>query len=93
MTTQTTTTPLKYFCAPVIHPVTGESNTNYKKFAKDQATREVCKTAFGKEWENLAQGYHKKGIKGMISLFVLDCKEIKRIPADHNVTYSNIFVG
>ena len=27
--------PLEHFCAPVVHPVTGESITSYKKLARD----------------------------------------------------------
>ena len=71
MPTQTNKTPLERFCAPVIHPITGESITNYKKLAKYPATREVWTTAFGKEWINRSQGYHKKGTKGTDSLFLI----------------------
>ena len=88
MTTQTTTTLLEHFCAPVIHPVTSESITNHKKLAKDPASREVWTTAFEKDWGNLAQGYHKIGTKGTNSLFSLDHKDIRRIPADRTVTYA-----
>ena len=92
LTTQTTTTLLEHFCAPVIHPVTSESITNHKKLAKDPASREVWTTAFEKDWGNLAQGYHKTGTKGTNSLFPLDHKDIRRIPADRTVTYANIVV-
>ena len=57
--TQTNTTPLEHLYAPVIHPITGEYITNYKKLVKERATREVWTTAFGKEWVNSAQGYNK----------------------------------
>ena len=69
--TQTNITPLEHLSAPIIHPITGEYITNYKKFSKEPATREVWTTAFGKEWGNLAQGDHKKGNKVTNSLFVL----------------------
>ena len=92
MPTQTTITPLEHFFAPVIHPITGKSITNYKKLVKDPATRELWTTVFWKERGNLAQGDHKKGTKGTNSLFFLDHKEIKRIPADRTVTYANIVV-
>ena len=74
MPTQTNKTPLERFCAPVIHPITGESITNYKKLAKYPATREVWTTAFRKEWGNLAQGDQKNTQKEKNSLFVLDHK-------------------
>ena len=60
--------------------------------AKYPATREIWTTSFGKEWRNLAQGDHKIGTKGTNSLFVLDHRKIKRIPADRTVTYANILV-
>ena len=36
MPTHTTTTPLHHFCAPVIHPITGESITNYTSWQNVQ---------------------------------------------------------
>ena len=36
------------FCAPVVHPVTGETITSYKKLAQDPITRETWTTALGK---------------------------------------------
>ena len=50
ITIQTTTSPLGNFCVPVMHPITGEAITNYKKLVKYPEIREVGKTAFGKEW-------------------------------------------
>ena len=44
MLTQNTITPLEHLCAPVIHPITDKSITNYNKLAKDPATRKVWKT-------------------------------------------------
>ena len=93
MATQTNTTPLKHLCEPVIHPITSEYITNYNKLAKDPATREVWTTAFGKEWGNLSEGYHRTGTKGKNSLFAIDHKEIRRIPVERTVTYANIVVG
>ena len=42
------TTP---YCAAVIHPISGETITKYKKLAADPATQAVWTTAFGKKWE------------------------------------------
>ena len=59
ITKQNTTTQLEHLCETLIHLVTGEYITNYKKLAKDPATREVWTTGFGKEWGNLEQIDHK----------------------------------
>ena len=39
---------IQHFCAPVIHPKTGELITSYKRLAKDPDLKEVWKTGFGK---------------------------------------------
>ena len=67
------TTP---YCTAVVHPITGETITKYKKVAADPATQAVWTTAFGKEWGNLTQGDDKTITKGTNSLFVLDQYEI-----------------
>ena len=41
---------LQYFCAPVIHPKTGEIIMSYKRLSKDPELKEVWETGFGKEW-------------------------------------------
>ena len=48
--------PCEHFCAPVIHPITGESITTYKKLAADPVMKDTWARAFGKEFGNLAQG-------------------------------------
>ena len=58
---------IEHFCSPVIHPVTGESITNYKKLARDPLLRKTWTTGLGKEFGNLAQGeqrpqYGRRGI-------------------------------
>ncbi|KAL7425608.1 hypothetical protein ACHAXH_000191, partial [Discostella pseudostelligera] len=45
-----------HFCAPVTHPVTGESITSYNKLMRDPTLAPVWTRAFGKEFGNLAQG-------------------------------------
>ena len=46
----------QHFCAPVIHPTTGDIMTSYKRLTNDPKFREVWETGFGKEWGELAQG-------------------------------------
>ena len=88
--TQLSPTPLKHFCAPVIHPITVESITDHEKLADNPETREVWTTASGTEWVNLAQVDRRTGTKEKNSLFVLDHIEIKKTPTNRAVTYTNI---
>ena len=83
------TTP---YCAAVIHPITGETITKYKKIAADPVTQAIWTTAFGKEWVNLTQGDKKTRTKGTDSLIVLNHEEIRNIPTDRTVTYANLVV-
>ena len=39
---------IENFCAPVVHPVTGETITQYCKLVRDPITKEVWSTAMGK---------------------------------------------
>ena len=47
---------LEHFCAPVVHPVFGETISKYQTLARDAVTKETWTAAWGKEWEDLAQG-------------------------------------
>ena len=51
---------IEHFCAPVVHPTTGETITQYRKLANDPATRDVWSTAFGKEFGRMSQGDNKR---------------------------------
>ncbi len=42
---------LQHYANPMVHPVTGETISSYKKMMQDPATAEVWQTAFGKENE------------------------------------------
>jgi hypothetical protein len=83
---------IEHFCAPVVHPITGETIHTYPKLAKDPATREVWTTAFGKEFGNLAQGDNKTGTAGTDSIFIIERDEIANIPKDRTVTYARVVV-
>ncbi len=82
----------EHFCAPVIHPVTGESITKYKKLVDDPITRHIWSRAFGKEFGNLAQGDAATNTPGTDSIFVMTHEQILRIPYDRTVTYTRIVV-
>ena len=60
-----------HFCAPVIHPVTGESITAYKKLQQEPLLAATWSRAFGKEFGNLAQGDAATNTPGTDSIFVL----------------------
>ena len=55
---------LQHFCAPVIHPTTGDIITSYKKLIKDPTLKDVWETGFGKEWGGLTQGDKRTGASG-----------------------------
>ena len=54
-----------FFCAPVVHPVTVETITSYKKLADDPITRSTWTTGYGKEFGRMAQGDEKTGGLGL----------------------------
>ena len=82
----------EHFCAPVTHPVTGETITKYNKLIADPITRQVWSRAFGKEFGNLAQGDNVTNTPGTDSIFVMTHEQILRIPHDRTVTYTRIVV-
>ena len=82
----------EHFCAPVIHPHTGESITKYKKLVNDPVLAHTWSRAFGKEFGNLAQGDNLTNTARTDSIFVLTHQQIQRIPHDRTVTYPRIVV-
>ena len=62
---------LEHFCASVFHTTMGETISKYQIMAKDPETRELWKTAFGKEWGNIAKGDTKTVTEGTDSVFVM----------------------
>jgi hypothetical protein len=76
----------------MVHPVTGETITSYKKLMKDPVTQETWMTAFGKDFGGMSQGDNKLGQVGTNAMFVMDQNDIPNIPADRTVTYANIVV-
>ena len=71
---------IEHYCAPVVHPVTGETITQYKKLAKDPLLKDIWQTGLGKEVGRMAQGDTKTGTKGTNSIFVMTHAEIATIP-------------
>jgi hypothetical protein len=83
---------IEHYCAPVVHPVTGETITQYKKLAKDPLLKDIWETGLGKEVGRMAQGDIKTGTKGTDSIFVMTHAEITNIPRDRIVTYCRLVV-
>jgi len=84
---------IEHFCAPIIHPVTGETITKYHKLIKDPQTKDIWSLAFGKKFGNLAQGDEVTGTEGTHSVFFMSHDDIKSIPSDRVVTYARIVVN
>ena len=74
----------------VVHPITKETITKYKKLINDPITREVWIKAMAKELGRLAQGYGDT--KGTNTVEFMDHEEIKAIPKGKVVTYARIVV-
>ncbi len=56
-------TRFEHYANPMVHPVTGETISSYKKLMNDPATAEVWQMAFGKDFGGMAQGDNKTGQK------------------------------
>ena len=67
----------EHYANPMVHPVTGEKISSYKKLMNDPATAEVWQTTFGKDFGGMAQGNNKTGQKGTDAMFVMTHEDIK----------------
>ena len=80
----------EHYANPMVHPVTGETISSYKKLMNDPATAEVWQTAFGKDFGGMAQGDNKTGQKGTDAMFVMTREDIAHAHAAGNFfTYAN----
>ena len=81
-----------HIAAPIIHPTTGETISDYRQLLKEPALRKVWEKAFGKEIGGLAQGDTLTGAPGTNTIFFLTHEEIAKIPKDRVITYARIVV-
>ena len=82
-----------HYASPMIHPLTGEVISSYKRLMNDPATAEIWQTAFGKDFGGMAQGDDKTGQKGTDSMFVMKHDEIKQAYLDkQRFTYAKVVV-
>jgi hypothetical protein len=77
-------TIFEHFASPIVHPITGETISSYIKLMNDPARAEIWQTAFGKDFEGMAQGDNKMGQKGTNPMFVMTHDEIKQAVAAEN---------
>ncbi len=73
----------EHYANPMVHPITGETISSYKKLMNNPTTAEVWRTAFGK-------GCNKMGQKGTNVMFVMTKAEIaSALAAGKKITYAN----
>jgi hypothetical protein len=77
---------------PMVHPVTGETISSYKKLMKDPVTAETWQTAFGKDFGGMCQGDDKTGTVDTNAMFVMTPQDVENMPPDRLATYANIIV-
>jgi hypothetical protein len=88
----------EHYANPMVHPVTGETISSYKKLMNDPATAEVWQTAFAKDFggmaqgdnKGMAQGDNKTEQKGTDAMFAMTHDGIKHaLKAGGKLTYCN----
>ena len=67
----------EHYANPMVHLVTEEMISSYKKLTNDPATAEVWQTALGKDFGRMAQGDNKTGQKGTDAMFPMTHDDIK----------------
>ncbi len=77
----------------MIHPVTGEHITSYRKLMQDPATAEVWMTAFRKDFGGMCQGNDKTITIGTNAIFLMEPKDIPNIPKNQPPTYAKDVVA
>ncbi len=63
----------------MVHLVTGETISSYKKLMHDPATAEIWQTAFGKDFGVMAQEDFKMGQNGTNAIFLVTHDKIKHV--------------
>ena len=81
---------IEHVCNGVVHPVSGEVITNYKKLIADKLLKSTWEEAMCIELGRLAQGYNNTQGTNTVRFMSLDM--IKDIPIKQTVTYGRIVV-
>jgi hypothetical protein len=71
---------LQHIAMPMVHPTMGKTISSYKRLMHNPDTSEVWQTAFGKDFDGMAQGDNKTGQMGTNFIFVMSHDEIRTIP-------------
>ncbi len=67
---------IEHYSNPMVHPVMGKNISSYKKLMNNPANAEVLQTAFGKDFEGMAQGDNKTRQKATNAMFMMTHDEI-----------------
>jgi hypothetical protein len=82
-----------HYASPMVHPTTGKTITSYKRLMNNPETAKIWQTAFGKDFESMAQGDNKMGQKGTNSIFVMTDEEIATAKKEGKTwTYARIVI-
>ena len=87
------TTCFEHYASPMVHPITGETISSYKKLMNDPAITEAWQTTFGKDFGGMAQGCNKTGQKGTNAMFVITTKTASALTSGKKFTYANPVVN
>ena len=68
---------MNHYANPMVHPVTGNIVSSYKKAMNEPSIGDLWKTAFGKEFGGLAQGDIKTKTKVTNAIFIMSHKDIR----------------
>jgi hypothetical protein len=80
----------EHYANPMVHPITRETISSYKKLMHDPATAVIWQTAFGKDFGGMAQGDNKTGQKGTNAIFVMNHYKITTVlKAGKKITHAN----
>jgi hypothetical protein len=83
---------IEEYCYGVVHPVTRQTITHYRKLMNDPHLKDLWVPAMSKEIHRLAQG--KPGVtKATNTIFFLTHSEIRHIPSNQTVTYVRIVIN
>ena len=77
-------------CNAVVHPITGETITNYKKIINDPILKKTLEESMCKELGRLAQGYNNT--EGTNTVNFMTHEQIRNIPNNRTVTYARIVI-
>jgi hypothetical protein len=83
---------LEHHTMPMVHPVTRETISSYKKLMNDHVTAETWQTAFGKDFQRMCQGDKKLRTVGTNAMFVMTPKDVKNMPPKRFATYAKTVV-